>query len=71
MPDSVGFPGLTAVALAKVKVPEPLASMVTETVAFGEAGGVGMANSGFRPAGAPVPLAPMAAQEPGAAVEPG
>jgi len=38
VPDSVGFPGLTAVALAKVKVPEPLASMVTETVAFGESG---------------------------------
>lgn len=38
VPDSVGFPGLTAVALAKVKVPEPLASMVTETLAFGDSG---------------------------------
>jgi hypothetical protein len=38
VPDRVGFAGFTAVAFAKVRVPEPLALMVTETVAFGDSG---------------------------------
>jgi hypothetical protein len=37
-PERVGLAGSSAAAFVKVKVPEPLALMVTDTVAYGASG---------------------------------